>query len=267
MKTIMTKLTPGHTALKWWSNSRSLTWACALMLAATAPIPARANGDGDTVITTSQSTLTLPSIGGLTSENGLRQAGRIAEIALGEGMADAAALKAEEDAFTSDVATYKQDDLNTRQSLDAVAADYMADVTVHNAEAAQQVAFAQASNSLPPEQRNPETVRRGNEWAAKIGRQAAALEERRQAYATERSREIARVTAIYDALALRQYNLKASLGLAYRQLKVCADYAAEINRKLAESYRADGRYFTPGEALVGAQEELKVLSGRGWDPP
>lgn len=241
------------------------TTACLLALALVLPAVTRAEPVTDLTITTSRSTLTLPALAGLTSENSLRQAGRLAEMALRESAADALALAPAEAAFAQAVEAYKQDQLATKTTLEAVAADYRQDLAVHDAETAQQVALARASNSLPADKRNPETVRRGTEWALKLGREVVALDARKRDFEARWAREDARLRAAYDGLVERENTLKAKLGLAYRQLKLCADYAGQIEQKLRESYRADGRYFIPGEALVGAKEQLKELSARGWD--
>jgi hypothetical protein len=247
---------------------RRLPFALSLLLALVAvPLSQAAPASAGFTLTTSRSTLTLPPLAGLGSENSLRQAGRIAEIALGEALADCAALAPEEAAFAKDVEAYREDDRATKIRVDGLEAEHERRVEVHNADAMQQRALAQASNSLPAEKRNPATVSRGTAWAQEIGRRLVGLEAEARANSELRSREAARLNETYDRLIARQDALRAKEGLAYRQLKLCADYAQGVDRMLQAKHNATGLDFVKGEALVTAKEQLKELSSRGWDTP
>lgn len=245
--------------------------ACTLAFAFIAVLPLRAvdaTAPAGIIITTSRSTLTLPALASLTTENSLRQAGRIAQIALGETLADCAALAPAEAAFSKDVEAYRQDDAAAKTRVDALDVAHAAKVEAHNADAAKQRALAQASNSLPADKRNPATVSRGIAWAQEIGRRMVALEAEAKANADVRASECARLTAISNRLVARRDILLPKLGAAYRQLKRCADYAAEVQRLHQATYPRNGaKDFVVGEPLVTAKEQLANLNARGWDTP
>jgi hypothetical protein len=228
-------------------------------------------------LTTSQGIRKLPPLEGLTSENGLRQANAIAEIALGDLALDAAALDKKETALLKEVAAYKQKKEDEQALLDDPKgpfkvgekkylerlAPYVKRKAVHDADAANQRAEALASNSLPPAQRNAETVSRLTEWATKVGARKALLDEERGSF--EEGAE-ARLKAIRDVLEAKIAKHKFEQGLAYRQLKQCAAYKLEIEKIVkARNYNWKADIYSP--ALDTALERLKALSGRGFDTP
>jgi chromosome segregation ATPase len=271
--------------------SKLLPWVLPLVLFASNVFAQNVTPSGGT-ITTSKSTLTLPPIEGLTSENSLRQALSIADIGLTESTADLAASERDETALKREIADYEQKQKDEQAQLDNLTARfeagkkqyderlaaYQARLSTHNSDAANQRAGVQASNSLPPERRDAGTVNQLNEWASRIAARKALLDQERDLVNAEREvveskrleavnfREGAtsRLTAILDPLKAKIATHNAKMGLAYRQLKQCADYAVEIRKMLKVKFNKE-EVFSP--ALNGAMEQLKALSGRGFDTP
>lgn len=247
-----------------------------------------AHGGGavlDETITTSKSTLTLPAIEGLTTENSVRQANRIVEIALGDLAADGAAMDTEKKKLLDDVAVYTRKKDAEQAALDDPKGPYMiglekyrprlADheqrLATHNADAAKQRAEVAASNSLAPEQRDAATVSRLNTWQNQIATRKDALDKERDSLLDEfkRFKQIedeanARLKAIRDPLKARLSTFNAKQGLAYRQLKQCAAYAKKIRALLATKYN-EANASSP--LLDLAEERLKALSNEGFDTP
>jgi hypothetical protein len=263
------------------ASSAAWLFPLALLLA----LPALADD-----VTTSKGTRTLPPFEGLTTDNSLKQAGRIADIALGELLADGAALEKVEAALNAEVEAYKVtqkadqaqfDDLKAQ--FNARNAPYVAGVArfdgsnaVLTEEVMRQRAEAMASNSLPATQRNPATVDRLTRWAVNLGQRRARLDQERDLLVQERvvvenqrlaaqsfwDGSDARLRTAYAAMQARFATLKAKQGLAYRQLKLCVDYATSIKERLKTPYdKSEIR----SPVLDGAMEQLKAMAARGFD--
>ncbi len=236
-------------------------------------------------ITTSKSTLTLPPLEGLTSENSLRQANSIVEIALGELAADGAALDQEEKTLVAEVAAYDKKKKEEQALLDDPTGPYMIALEKyrpkladhekrkadHNADAAKQRGEVAASNSLAPEQRDAVNVSRLNTWGNEISNRKEMLDKERDSLLDEYTSikkfeddANARLKAIADPLKARISTLNAKQGLAYRQLKQCAAYATEIREILKTKYNQAN---ASSPLLDSAAERLKALSARGFDTP
>ncbi len=267
-----------------------LPWVLSLALFAASSVFAQDVVTSGGTITTSKSTLRLPPFEGLTTENSFRQAGSIAEIGFGELKVDAAALDQEEKTLLKEIATYEQKKKEEQALLNDMEArfnvfnkkylegrdKYEESNSTLEAETLQQRAEALASNSLPPTQRDPATVSRLTQWAIALGARRAILDkerknlvEERKVVETQRIATVnfkqgadARLKAAHDSLQARIDTLKAKMGLAYRQLKRCADYAVRIEAMIKAKFnKAEVR----SPALDGAMEQLRALSGRGWD--
>lgn len=252
-------------------------------------VASSAFADGGTVpdetITTSKSTLTLPAIEGLTTENSVRQANRIVEIALGDLTADQAAMDTEKKTLLDDVAAYTRKKEAEQAALDDPKGPYMVGLAkyhprledhekrlaVHNADAEKQRTEVAASNSLAPEQRDAATVTRLNNWGSEIMTRKEALDKERDSLLDEYKplKQIeddanARLKAIGDPIRARLSTFNAKQGLAYRQLKQCAAYATKIRELLTTKYN-EANASSP--LLDLAEERLKALSNEGFDTP
>jgi len=109
-------------------------------------------------VQTSKSTLTLPDLGGATSENSLRQAKAIVEIALGELGADVAGLIKEETVLGTEVAAFQASQRAEQAIFDKVKGKYDARLAAYENIVAQLSSEILAYNALPPGQRDAGTL-------------------------------------------------------------------------------------------------------------
>jgi hypothetical protein len=245
------------------------------------------------VITLSSGTaLTLPPLGGLATENSVRQADVIAGIALAGAVVDAAALERAGVDLEKQVAalteTTRTDQAHVNEltarfeslslSYAGHLAPYEASAAAAQVDVANQRAAALASNGLAADQRSPATVARLNTWAAEIaarevslGQEYALLVQEHEMVETQRTAAVAfhqgadaRIRATAATLRSLLAAHVAKQGVAYRQLKQCVDYAqqvAAIARRRGYNWSA-GVYTT---SLNTAMEQLKALSALGFN--
>jgi len=89
-----------------------------------------------------------------------------------------------------------------------------------------------------------------------------SLEAERATGEKSRAEGEARLRVIRDPLQIKISALYVRLGLAYRQLKLCAAYATEADAMLETKFN---KTEIRSQALNGAMEQLKALGGRGFD--
>ncbi|MBI5078133.1 MAG: hypothetical protein HZB11_02040 [Candidatus Yonathbacteria bacterium] len=221
-----------------------------------------------TVIQTQNGTRTLASIEGLTTENSLRQGGRIAEIATGEVTAGVSALLQADKVLGKEIADFETKKANTQASLEGRYADFKGRQAVHNAEAGQQ--HAAAAQKCPDQA----CMNRINSWRDRIDARKKLLDAEVAALFAESDSFVAKSKADADNLNARVSALKAKMGLAYSQLKMLVEYSRQINEKLRAypsgpwqpegkhpGYNPSGKY----PVLDKAMEQIKELSNRGFD--
>lgn len=221
-----------------------------------------------TVIQTQNGTRTLAPIEGLTTENSLRQGGRVAEIVAGEQTAGVAALLSADTALGGEIAAFNAKSKIIQASLEGKVADFKSRQAIHNAEAKRQ--NTEAAQKCPDQA----CVNRVNSWRDRIDAGKKLLDAEMAALIAEDNAEVAKSKAIADSLNVRKSALKAKMGLAYRQLKMIAEYSRQINEILRARYSApwqpegkhpgynpDGKY----PMLDKAMEQIKALSARGFD--
>lgn len=241
--------------------SKILNWVLSLVLFFAFSVFAQ-------VVTPSKSTLTLPPLEGLTNENSLRQAGRIAEIAVGEFAADVAALVKEETALIEKTVAYEKTKKSEQEAFDIIKEKYDNRHAKYESINAPLTARILKFNALPPDQRDAETRSQLEAERIAIEPERLSLEVEKTAGDKSKAEGEARLKVIRDPLQVKITAWNSvklpRMGLAYRQLKLCADYAAKINKKLEVDFNIKE---VRSPVLNGAMEQLKALSGRGWDTP
>lgn len=133
-----------------------------------------------------------------------------------------------------------------------------------------------ASNSLPPEKRNPATIAalkaEGTELATEQG-QYKKTESNCNNEATELNKQKANLVSQGDTIDKQATQLdadmasmKLKLGKAYRQLQICFDYSKKM-KELMPKYdvEASSEYKNAITDVSGTLERLKELSGQGFD--
>ena len=88
-----------------------------------------------------------------------------------------------------------------------------------------------------------------------------SLEAERATGEKSRAEGEARLRVIRDPLQIKISALYVRLGLAYRQLKLCAAYATEADAMLETKFN---KTEIRSQALNGAMEQVKALGGRGF---
>jgi len=234
-----------------------LGWALSFVLfAASGAFAQEVATSSGTVIRTPNGIRTLSPIEGLTTENGLRQGGRIAEIVLGELTAEVATLVRSGEALDGEIAAFNQNAKNTQAALVSKKADLDGRIAIHEAEAARQ--HAAAARGCP----DTACVARINAWRDRVDASKSWLEARWSEFKLENDNAVAKSEAGAKALNARDVALKAKMGLAYRQLKLCYDYSLKIREMLKVKFRKEDVH---SPILNTAMEQLKELSGRGFD--
>lgn len=228
---------------KQFPISKLLSWVLSLVLFVASSVSAQ-------VVTTSKSTLTLQPFEGLTTENSLRQAGRIAEIGVGELLVDVAALGKEEQTLINEMAAYEKTKKDEQAKWDIVMADF-------------NVIEKKYSKRLAHYEKRHNTDPLDGEFVT-LNEEHTVLEAKRKECNKYKQDVDAELKAINDPLRAKIDTLKAKMGLAYRQLKLCAGYGAKIKKKLEVEFNIKE---VRSPVLNGAMEQLKALSGRGWDTP
>jgi DNA repair exonuclease SbcCD ATPase subunit len=215
-------------------------------------------------VQTSKSTLTLPALGAAPSQNTLRQAKAIVEIALGELGPDAAALEKEEAALNKETAAYEERRKAEQAAFDEIKRKYDARLAAYEAVVTPLTAEIVAFNALPPTQRDAGTLSQLQRRRADAETERAGLEVEKAAGERSKAEGEARLERIRGPLQMKLDRLQAKLGLAYRQLKLCTDYATKVNTMLKTRFN-EAEVYSP--VLDGAMEQLKKLAGRGFDTP
>ncbi len=212
------------------------------------------------VITTSKSTLTLPALNKDSSQNMLRQANAIAQIALKETSGDVDALAKQETALRKDIAAYEVLKKNEESAYAPLKLKY--DTRLAAYETALKpldadIAAFNSSDRLNKELHAQLAVRKtasDNEYSS-LKVELGALDNSRNA-------ALARLKAVSDPLQERITKLDFKKGLAYRQLKSCVDYATTIQSMLKVRFNQQEVYSLQ---LNGAMERLKAMGGKGFD--
>lgn len=215
-------------------------------------------------VQTSKSTLTLPALGEAPTENSLRQAKAIVEIALGELGADVAALQQEEATLSKEAAAYEETKRAEQAAFDQIKKKYDTRLAAYEAVVAPLSAEIAAFNARPPEQRDAATHAQLASRLAAANKERASLEVEKAAGDKSKAEGEARLVQIYTPLQAKISQLSAKLGLAYRQLKLCANYATKINALLLTRFNKTEVH---SRVLNGAMEQLKALGARGFDTP
>ncbi len=248
---------------------KSLSWILFLVLLVTS------NAFADEVTTSSRIVFhtqngirTLLPIEGLTTENALRQGGRIAEIVAGELQEGVAVLFQENAVLSREVTAFNAQGKIMQAFLKKKFEDLKSRHAIHNAEADRQNAEVNQGCL------DQACVDRLNSWGRQLDARKKILEDEADALFAEDKNEVAKSKVGADNLNARVSALKAKMGLAYRQLKMIAEYSQQINKILRTRYSApwqpagkhpgynpDGRY----PILDGVIEQIKALSGRGFD--
>jgi hypothetical protein len=224
-----------------------------------------------TVITTSLSRVTLTPLKDLPSESSLLSAGRAAEIAAGELKADIAVLEKEEIGLKKEIAAFEAARQVELAAFEPVRNAYAVRLAAYDVIRAPLDADIAAYNRRPLAQRDQATHDRLEARIQALEPERKGLDEQKKAGDALQAAAEARLRAISDPLQIKINRWNIKMGLAYRQLKQVAEYAKQINRALEAryskpnvkhpGYNPSGKY----PILDGALEQLKALSGRGFD--
>lgn len=261
--------------------------ALAVCLAAGVATPASA----DATLRTSTGTFKLTDPSKLLGETALKSAERTAELAMAAAAQDAAAYDAQQKQLAQDTARYEQDYKAVKAQDDARRAKYLKshgdytsklqvytkDVQTYSDELTAHRVQVEASNSLPPDKRDPGTVAHLNSWKHKLDAQRPPLEYRKnsldswkaeldseqQDYYRWADKQQQYFQERYDSLIRRQQTLQTKQGEAYRQLEQAYNYSLQIKKILADRYQVPVSTQTP--VMTDAAERLKELSGKGFD--
>lgn len=215
-------------------------------------------------VQTSKSTLTLPVLGEAPTENSLRQAKAIVEIALGELGADVNDLLKEEAALSKEAAAYEETKKVEQAAFDKIKQKYDTRLAAYEAVVVPLSAEILAFNARPPSQQDAGTHAQLARRLAAANTERAGLEVEKAAGDKAKAEGEARLIKIHDPLQMKISQLNAKLGLAYRQLKLCTDYATKVRTMLKTRFN-EAEVYSP--VLNGAMEQLKALAGRGFDTP
>jgi hypothetical protein len=215
-------------------------------------------------VQTSKSTLTLPALGDAPSENTLRQAKAIVQIALGELGPDVADLQKEEAALDKEAAAYEETKKAEQAAFDKIKQKYDARLAAYEAVVTPLTAEILAFNALPAKQQDAGTLAQLQSRRTAAEKEREGLEAEKAAGDKSKADAEARLTRILNPLQVKYSVLNAKLGLAYRQLKLCTDYATKVNTMLKTRFNEAEVY---SSVLDGAMEQLKKLAGRGFDTP
>ena len=215
-------------------------------------------------VQTSKSTLTLPNVGEASTENSLRQAKAIVEIALGELGADVAGLVKDEAALAKEAAAYEAANKAEKAVFANIKKKYDTRLAKYEAVVAPLTAEILAFNALPRNQQDMGTLAQLTKRKAVSDAEYKSLNAEKAAGDKSMAEGAAKLKDIRDSLATRINLLNATLGLAYRQLKLCAAYAEKIDTMLLTKFK---KTEIRSRALNGAMEQLKALGSRGFDIP
>lgn len=231
-----------------------------------------------TVITTQMSRFTLTPLERIPSEDGLKSAGRTAEIATGELISDIEKLANEATALKKEMAEFDEIKKRGQEAIDEIKSKYDKQRNKYEDEVRPLIVETLAYNSLPESQRDEATHNLLALRKVVFDEKRARVEEKRVVSEQEIGEIVAKVNAVHDSLQARLVhwdNVKApTLGLAYRQLVMCVDYANRVKTILNDrfpvewspegkhpGYNSDGNY----PILDKAMETIKALSGSGFD--
>ncbi len=232
----------------------------------------------NTIITTSTSTFVLTPPESIVSEEGLKSAGRTAEIAAGEILPVIREHVKKGETLKKELADFEKIKADGQTALNKIKRKYDAELAEYEKRRAQLAADIQAFNALPESQRDAQTH-------GQLVRRKAALDKERERLEAEKSRgdkAIAEIVSNVDAIRIPLKNKldlwrssgSPKLGLAYRQLKTVAEYARQINLALKKRYPRSGdpKWTHPGfnhdgkyPVLNDAMEQIKALSAQGFD--
>jgi chromosome segregation ATPase len=239
------------------------------------------NCRGDDAIGTTNGTYVLADINSLVTPTARQSADRTAHLALAGVTEDASSYEKELKEVQEKIDAHNQalDQLNKelndyRTALDA----YNAKLTPHNgavakynSDVAEQRAEVAQSNSLPARQRNQATVNRLNQWKARLdkkkvelNREKSDLDARKKVLdpktldLNNRSRAIDNEAQELNA---EKAAIKAKLGEAYRQLKVCYEYSTQLEGLLRkDNVNASSDDQQVLQSAAATLERLKAVS-------
>jgi hypothetical protein len=215
--------------------------------------------------------LGLVPLKNLESESSLISAGRVVEIAAGELNANIGALQKEEAGLKKEIAAFEAARHLELVAFEPVRKAYEVRLAAYNLIKDPLEADIAAYNRRPQAQQDQATHDRLEARINALEAERKGLDVQKEAGDKLHAAAEARLRAISDRLQIKISRWNTEMGLAYRQLKLVADYARQINQKLEARYSKPGikhpGYNPSGKypVLDGALEQLKALAGRGFD--
>jgi chromosome segregation ATPase len=203
---------------------------------------------GDDAVGTTNGTYVLADINSLVTSAARQSAGRTALLALTGVTEDAASYEKELTEVQAKIDTHNQalDQLNKElddyrtvlNAYNAKLTPHNAQVAKYNSEVAEQRAEVAQSNNLPARQRNQATVNRLNQWRARLDKKKVDLNREKsdldlqKAVLDPKTLDLNNRSRTMDneaqELNAEKAWIKAKLGGAYRQLKVCYEYSTQL---------------------------------------
>lgn len=239
---------------------------------------------GDEPIGTTNGTYVLADISSLADPTARQGAVRTAQLALVGVTEDAAGDERELRDVEEKIAVHNRaieqlnQDLNDyKTALNAYNAKlepHNAQVVKYSSEVTDQRAQVAQSNSLPARQRSQANVNRLNQWKARLDKRKAELNKEKSGLDGQKSILDPKAVALNNRsqttndeaqqLNAEKAAIKAKLGEAYRQLKLCYDYSVQIKEMLRKDGMAtsadDQQTLSSTSAVL---ERLKALSDEG----
>jgi chromosome segregation ATPase len=236
---------------------------------------------GEESVGTTNGTYVLADISSLATPTARQSADRTAQLALTGVTEDAASYEKELKDVQEKITAHNQalDQLNKElndyqtalNAYNAKLTPHNAQIAKYNSEVAEQRAEVAQSNSLPPRQRNQATVNRLNQWKTRLDKKKAELNREKsdldaqKAVLDPKTLDLNSRSRTIDGeaqeLNAEKAAIKAKLGEAYRQLKVCYEYSTQLDdllRKDNVPASPDGQQIL--RSAAGTLERLKAVS-------
>jgi chromosome segregation ATPase len=267
--------------MKGVSSGSWATWVVEAVIAMTGLACSALACRGDDSIGTTNGTYVLADINSLVTPAARQSADRAAQLALAGVTEDASSYEKELKEVQAKIDTHNQalDQLNKelndyRTALDA----YNAKLTPHNAavakynsDVAEQRAEVAQSNSLPARQRNQATVNRLNQWKARLDKRKVELNREKSDLDAQKTvldpktvdlnNRSGAIDNEAQGLNAEKASIKAKLGEAYRQLKVCYEYSTRLEGLLCkDSVNASSDDQQMLQSAAATLDRLKAVS-------
>jgi predicted nucleic acid-binding Zn-ribbon protein len=239
---------------------------------------------GDDAVGTTNGTYVLADINSLATPAARQSADRTALLALTGVTEDAASYEKELEEAQAKIDAHNQalDQLNKElndyrtvlNAYNAKLTPHNAQVAKYNSEVAEQRAEVAQSNNLPAAKRNQATVNRLNQWKARLDKKKVELNREKSDLDAQKAALDPKTLELNDRsrtidneaqeLNAEKAAIKAKLGEAYRQLKVCYEYSSQLEgllRKDNVTASSDDQQML--QSAAATLERLKTASDEG----